>query len=61
MGVVKTNIYKGDCIYVLNDLPDNSFDLIFTSPPYADSRSKTSGDIKPDETARNNKAVEIFL
>ncbi len=29
MGVVKTNIYKGDCLYVLNDFPDNSFDLIF--------------------------------
>jgi len=49
MDVVKTNIYKGDCLYVLKDLPDNSINLIFTSPPYADSRSKTYGGIKPDE------------
>jgi len=53
MGVVKTNIYKGDCLYILNDLPDNSFDLIFTSPPYADSRSKTYGGIRPDESISN--------
>lgn len=53
MGVVKTNIYKGDCLYILNDLPDNSFDLIFTSPPYADSRSKTYGGIKPDKPILN--------
>lgn len=34
---------------VLQDLPDNSIDLIFTSPPYADQRTKSYGGIKPDE------------
>ena len=53
MDVVKTNMYNGDCLYILKDLPDNSFDLIFTSPPYADSRSKTYGGIKPDESILN--------
>ncbi len=42
-------IIQGDCEKVLKDLPDNSIDLIFTSPPYADQRSKTYGGIKPDE------------
>jgi len=42
-------ILLGDCGEVLRDLPDNSVDLIFTSPPYADQRKKTYGGINPDE------------
>ncbi len=34
---------------VLKDFPENSIDLIFTSPPYADQRKRTYGGIKPDE------------
>jgi len=41
-------IILGDCLGALKDFPDNSFDLIFTSPPYADQRAKTYGGIKPD-------------
>lgn len=39
----------GDCEEVLKRLPDNSIDLIFTSPPYADQRKKTYGGVSPDE------------
>jgi len=42
-------IIHGDCEDVLKDLPDNSIDLIFTSPPYADQRLQTYGGVKPDE------------
>jgi len=42
-------IIQGDCEEVLKTLPDNSIDLIFTSPPYADQRAKTYGGIKPDQ------------
>jgi site-specific DNA-methyltransferase (adenine-specific) len=41
-------IICGDCGEVLKNLPDNSVDLIFTSPPYADQRNNTYGGIKPD-------------
>ncbi len=34
-------ILCGDCLTILKTLPDSSFDLIFTSPPYADNRKKT--------------------
>lgn len=51
----KTDIRKGDCLRVLQDFPDNFFDLIITSPPYADRRKKTYGGIKPE------KYVEWFL
>jgi site-specific DNA-methyltransferase (adenine-specific) len=27
-------LYKGDCIDILKDIPDNSIDLIFADPPY---------------------------
>lgn len=42
-------IILGDCEEVLKELPDNSVDLIFTSPPYADQRQSTYGGIGPDE------------
>ncbi len=56
MREVKTELLKGDCLDVLSEMfPDNTFDLIITSPPYADSRAKTYGGIHPDDY------VEWFL
>ncbi len=51
----EAEIYLGDCREVLKTFPENSIDLIVTSPPYADSRKKTYGGIHP------NKYVEWFL
>lgn len=42
-------ILLGDCEQVLGEFPDNSIDLIFTSPPYADQRQKTYGGVRPEE------------
>jgi DNA modification methylase len=42
-------ILLGDCGDVLKGFPDNSIDLIFTSPPYADQRKNTYGGISPDQ------------
>ncbi len=39
------DLYLGDCEEILKELPDNSVDLIFTSPPYADQRKTTYGGI----------------
>lgn len=55
MQVIKTEILNGDCLATLPLLPDNSIDLIFTSPPYADQRKNTYGGIAAD------KYVEWFL
>jgi DNA modification methylase len=52
---IQADVYLGDCLDLLSKFPDNSFDLIVTSPPYADSRAKTYGGIKPDDY------VEWFL
>ena len=52
---VKTDLILGDCEKELKNVPDNSVDLIFTSPPYADQRKNTYGGIHPD------KYVEWFL
>ena len=48
MRETRCDIKRGDCLEVLRDYPDSSFDLIFTSPPYADSRAKTYGGIRHD-------------
>jgi DNA modification methylase len=42
-------VIQGDCGEVLKAFPDNSIDLIVTSPPYADSRKNTYGGIHPDD------------
>lgn len=52
---VRTDLYLGDSAEQLKKLPDNSVDLIVTSPPYADQRKNTYGGIHPD------KYVEWFL
>ena len=49
MELIKTDILTGDCLQLLPDFPDDFFNLIVTSPPYADRRNKTYGGIKPDE------------
>lgn len=41
-------IIRGDCLDILKQMPDDSVDLIVTSPPYADQRSTTYGGIKPE-------------
>lgn len=41
-------IITGDCLFILKDFPDNCFDLIMTSPPYANSRKKDYGGISPN-------------
>ena len=52
---INTDIRLGDCKEVLKGMPENSLDLIFTSPPYADQRKSTYGGIHP------TKYVEWFL
>lgn len=42
-------IYAGDCKDKLSLIADNSVDLIFTSPPYADQRKHTYGGVHPDQ------------
>lgn len=41
-------LITGDCRDKLADLPDESVDLIVTSPPYADQRKHIYGGIAPD-------------
>jgi DNA modification methylase len=48
MEQASARLFLGDCREVLKSLPDDSVNLIITSPPYADSRSETYGGIKPD-------------
>jgi len=43
-----TDIIHGDCLEALRRFKDETFDLIVTSPPYADQRAQTYGGVKPD-------------
>jgi DNA modification methylase len=46
---IDSKLILGDCREKLKEIASNSVDLIFTSPPYADSRKNTYGGIHPDE------------
>lgn len=52
---LQNQILEGNCQDVLPDCPDALFDLIVTSPPYADQRRHTYGGVHPDDY------VEWFL
>ncbi len=52
---LENQLFLGDCEEIVKEFPDNSIDLIFTSPPYADQRNATYGGIKP------SKYVKWFL
>jgi site-specific DNA-methyltransferase (adenine-specific) len=49
MEKIQARLILGDCRNELKKLPDNYVDLIFTSPPYADSRAHTYGGVSPDK------------
>lgn len=51
----RAELILGDCRMELLAIPDDSVDLVFTSPPYADQRKNSYGGIAPDEY------VEWFL
>jgi site-specific DNA-methyltransferase (adenine-specific)/site-specific DNA-methyltransferase (cytosine-N4-specific) len=55
MTEVSTNLYLGDARVELQKLPENTVDLIITSPPYADQRKGTYGGISP------SKYIDWFL
>jgi DNA modification methylase len=42
-------VLHGDCRELLRFVPDDSVDLIVTSPPYADQRKQTYGGVHPEE------------
>lgn len=46
---ITAEIYHGDSKEKLKLLPNDSVDLIMTSPPYADQRKSTYGGVHPDE------------
>lgn len=48
-------VHFGDSLDVIKSFPDNSIDMIFTSPPYADRRKNVYGGVRED------KYVEWFL
>ena len=51
----KKEILLGDCLELMKNIPDNSIDMVFTSPPYAERRKTTYGGIP------ENDYVDWFL
>ena len=40
---LENKIFNADCLDALPKIPDNSINLIITSPPYAEKRKKELG------------------
>lgn len=49
------DILLGDCFELMKNIPDNTIDMVFTSPPYAERRKTTYGGIP------ENDYVDWFL
>jgi DNA modification methylase len=47
--IAESRVFHGDCLDILKKVPDDKFDLIVTSPPYADQRKNTYGGIPPNQ------------
>ena len=59
---LQNQIICGDCLDILKSYPNDSIDLIVTSPPYADNRKNTYGGIPTDEYVQwFLKRTEEFL
>ncbi|GAB1470925.1 hypothetical protein MASR2M66_18030 [Chloroflexota bacterium] len=61
MKSVEAKLILGDCRKELEKLPDNSVDLVFTSPPYADSRKNTYGGVSADKYVEWFSPISIEL
>lgn len=38
-GIMLINLYHGDCLEIMKEIPDGSVDLTVTSPPYDNLRT----------------------
>ena len=61
-------LYNGDCLEVMKNIPDGSVDLVLTDPPYLcdysrhDSKSRFSKKIANDENnSANEGMIERYL
>lgn len=50
--MIRADIIRGDCCEVMKDFPDNSFDMVLTSPPYDNLREYNGYTFNFEETAR---------
>ena len=50
---MKTNVcYQGDCLEVMEEIPDKSIDMILTSPPYDNLRDYNGYTFNFEEIAK---------
>lgn len=45
---MKDKILIGDCLTLMKNIDENSIDMVFTSPPYAERRKSTYGGVNED-------------
>ena len=59
MSSLKFDLWKGDCLELMKDIPDGSVDLILTDPPYGTTACKWDNVIPFDEMwLRLNKLIK---
>ncbi len=51
---IQNVLLTGDCKDLLRSIPDDSVDLIVTSPPYADQRKHTYGGVTAGHNSPSN-------
>jgi len=57
----KQLLLLGDCLELMKDFPDNSVDMVFTSPPYAEQRKKTYSGVKAEHYVEWFKPIALEI
>ena len=56
-GIKKRAIYRGDCLYILENIPPESIDLVYLDPPF---NSKSTYNLPFKRMEKTHKAVKVF-
>ena len=52
-------LYEGDCLEVMSTFPSDSFDIVFTSPPYNLGNNHHTGNLIYNHKNRIKKGIQI--
>lgn len=55
------NVYQGDCLELISALPDNSIDIVVTSPPYWGQRLSNGLGVEDDPRLYLSRLERIFI
>lgn len=60
-GLEKNRVTQGDCLHLIDELPENSVDILVTSPPYWGQRLSHGNGVEDDPRDYISSLANIFI